>query len=239
MGKSRPKKSGTAKKREVRHRAAADITAPERASAPIEGVDGVMSGMVGGFRRAIGAERPAEKTWIDGALLWVVFALVLWMRSRFNTQADLWTIMVPTLVQGISMAFFFIPLVSISLSGIAPERIPAASGLSNFMRITAGAFGTSIVTTVWESRAALHHAQLAEAVHPGSPAAMAALGGLQAAGLTHDQALAQINRMVDQQAFMLAANDIFYLSAVLFLLLIPLVWLTRPQAAQEIGRAHV
>ncbi len=167
----------------------------------------------------------------------VVFALVLWMRSRFNTQADLWTIMVPTLVQGVSMAFFFIPLVSISLSGIAPERIPAASGLSNFMRITAGAFGTSIVTTVWESRAALHHAQLAEAVHPGSPAAVAALGGLQAAGLTHDQALAQINRMVDQQAFMLAANDIFYLSAVLFLLLIPLVWLTRPQAAQGAGDA--
>ena len=60
---------------------------------------------------------------------------------------------------------------------------------------------------------------------------------LQAAGLTHDQALAQINRMVDQQAFMLAANDIFYLSAVLFLLLIPLVWLTRPQAAQGAGDA--
>lgn len=77
MGKSRPKKSGTPKKREVRHRAAADVSTPERASAPIEGVSGVMSGMVGGFKRAIGAERPAEKTWIDGALLWVVFALVL------------------------------------------------------------------------------------------------------------------------------------------------------------------
>lgn len=77
MGKSRPKKSGTPKKREVRHRAAADVNAPERHTAPIEGVDGVMSGMVGGFKRAIGAERPAEKTWIDGALLWLVFALVL------------------------------------------------------------------------------------------------------------------------------------------------------------------
>ncbi len=165
----------------------------------------------------------------------LVFALVLWMRSRFNTQADLWTIMVPTLVQGVSMAFFFIPLVSITLSGIAPERLPAASGLSNFMRITAGAFGTSIVTTVWESRAALHHAQLSEAVNPGNAAAMAALRGLEATGMSHEQALAQINRMVDQQAFMLAANDIFYLSALLFLLLIPLVWLTRPQMAPAGG----
>jgi DHA2 family multidrug resistance protein len=35
--------------------------------------------------------------------------------------------------------------------------------------------------------------------------------------------------LVDQQAFMLAANDIFLVSAALFLILIPLVWLSRPQ----------
>ncbi len=162
----------------------------------------------------------------------LVFALVLWMRSRFNTQVDLFTIMVPTIVQGIAMAFFFIPLVSITLSGIPPERIPAASGLSNFMRITAGAFGTSIVTTLWESRAALHHSQLSEAINLGNQTAVATLGGLEASGLTHPQALAQINRLIDQQSFMLAANDIFYMSAAVFVLLIPLVWLSHPQRAQ-------
>jgi DHA2 family multidrug resistance protein len=34
--------------------------------------------------------------------------------------------------------------------------------------------------------------------------------------------------MVDQQAFMLAANDVFYGSSIIFLMLIPLVWLSRP-----------
>ncbi len=158
----------------------------------------------------------------------LVFALVLWMRSRFNTQADFGTIMIPTIIQGVAMAFFFIPLVTITLSGLPPERIAAASGLTNFARITAGAFGTSISTTLWENRAALHHAQLAEAVNPGSPAAQAVLSGLTAGGLTPEQALGQINRMVDQQAFMLAANDIFYGSALLFLALIPLIWLSHP-----------
>ena len=67
------------------------------------------------------------------------------------------------------MAFFFIPLMTITLSGLPPDRIPAASGLTNFARITAGAFGTSISTTLWENRAALHHAQLAESVNPGNP----------------------------------------------------------------------
>ena len=161
----------------------------------------------------------------------IVFALVLWLRSRFNTQADFWTIMIPTIIQGLAMAFFFIPLVTITLSGLPPERIASASGLTNFARITAGAFGTSISTTLWENRAALHHAQLAESVNPGNPAAQSALQGLAAGGMPHEQALAVINRMVDQQAFMLAANDIFYLSAAFFILLIPLVWLSHPSHA--------
>ncbi len=158
----------------------------------------------------------------------LVFALVLWMRSNFNTQADFWTIMIPTIIQGIAMAFFFIPLVTITLSGLSPDRIPAASGLSNFLRITAGAMGTSIATTLWENRAALHHAQLVESVNAGSTAANSAIAGLGASGLSSEQVLGQLNRLVDQQAFMLASNDLFYGSALLFILLIPLVWLARP-----------
>ncbi len=161
------------------------------------------------------------------AFAFVVFALVLWMRSNFNTQADVQTIMIPTIVQGVAMAFFFIPLVTITLSGLEPDRIPAASGLSNFVRITAGSFGTSIATTIWQDRAALHHAQITEYVNPGSPAANSALSGLANAGLTPDQILATLNRLVDQQAYMLAANDVFYASAIIFVCLIPLVFLAK------------
>ncbi|WP_457279047.1 DHA2 family efflux MFS transporter permease subunit [Polaromonas sp. P5_D5] len=161
------------------------------------------------------------------AFAFMVFALVLWMRSNFNTQADFRTIMIPTIIQGVAMAFFFIPLVTITLSGISPDKIPAASGLSNFVRITAGSFGTSIATTIWQDRAAMHHAQISEYVNQGSTATNSALTGLAGAGLTPDQALGTINRLVDQQAYMLAANDVFYVSALIFLLLIPLVFLTR------------
>jgi DHA2 family multidrug resistance protein len=173
----------------------------------------------------------------------LVFALVLFMRSRFSTQADFWTLMIPTIIQGVAMAFFFIPLVTITLSGLTPDRIPAASGLSNFLRITAGAMGTSIATTVWEDRAALHHAQLVEAVTNGNSAASSAIAGLGSSGFSADQVLGQINRLVDQQAFMLAADDLFYASAMIFILLIPLVWLSRPPkggagAADAAAGAH-
>ncbi|MFM1908207.1 MAG: hypothetical protein RLZZ591_1884 [Pseudomonadota bacterium] len=165
----------------------------------------------------------------------VVFAIVLYLRSRFNTQADFGTIMIPTIVQGIALAFFFIPLGTLTLSSVSPDKMAAAAGLSNFARITAGSFGTSIASTLWHDRAALHHAQLSEAVTLGRPAADAALQGLSSAGLESQQALAVVNRLVDQQAYMLAASDIFWASALVFLALIPLVWLAQPKRASATG----
>jgi len=170
--------------------------------------------------------------YIDPRLLvsgsFVVFALVLFMRAHFNTDATIGTLMLPTLIQGAAMAAFFIPLVTISLSGLTPDRIPAASGLFNFARITAGAFGTSITTTLWDRRATLHHAQLVERLTSGDPVTSQALGTLHAGGVGTDQSFELVNRLVDAQAFMLSADDIFYVSALLFLGLTLLVWLARP-----------
>lgn len=157
----------------------------------------------------------------------VMFAVVLMMRSHFNTQADFTTIMIPTIVQGIAVAFFFVPLSTITLGGIPPAQMASASGLSNFMRIVGGAFGTSITVTIWQDRAAMHHAQIIEAVNRGSQATADAMGGLAALGLNNTQSLATINRLVDQQSFMLAANDIFMGSAAIFMLLIPSIWFAK------------
>jgi DHA2 family multidrug resistance protein len=168
------------------------------------------------------------------------FAFVLWMRSRFNVQADFATILIPTVLQGAAMAFFFIPLQAIIFSGLTPDRMPAAAGLSNFARITAGAVGTSLFTTVWDNRATLHHAQLAETLHSGNDAALGTVDRLGSIGMTADQAWSSINRMVDQQAYTLAVNDLFLLSAGIFVLLVGMLWLTRPQrgAPVDAGAAH-
>jgi DHA2 family multidrug resistance protein len=171
-----------------------------------------------------------------------IFGLVLVMRSHFNTDADFATLILPTVIQGIAVAVFFIPLITLGLSGLPPARIPAASGLFNFARITAGSFGTSIATTLWDRRASLHHAQLIEHITPYDLSSTQGFANLQASGLDPSQSTALMNRIVDQQAFMLSANDIFLASAVLFLLLIGVVWLARPLkragAAEAAAGAH-
>ena len=181
------------------------------------------------------------RVFVTGAFL--IFALVLFMRADFNTSADFWTLMMPTIIQGAAVAIFFIPLVTLSLSGLSPDRIPSASGIFNFARITAGSFGTSIATTAWDHRATLHHAQLVEHLSSADAASSQALATLHASGLTPDQSYALLNRLVDQQAFMLSANDVFYVSGLLFLALIAVVWLARPvrgapQASEAAAGAH-
>lgn len=171
----------------------------------------------------------------------VFFGIVLYMRSKFNTQADFDTILIPTVLQGIAMAFFFIPLQAIVFSGLTPDRMPAAAGLSNFVRITCGAIGTSLFTTVWEDKAVAHHAHIVESLSTTNNAATQAISNLGAAGYTQPQALETINRLVDQQAFTLAATDVFRVSAFLFIAMIALVWLTKPSkggSGGDAGGAH-
>jgi DHA2 family multidrug resistance protein len=54
------------------------------------------------------------------------------------------------------------------------------------------------------------------------------------------QAAAQVSRLIDQQAFTRAADDVFLASAVLFLLMVPLIWLAkvRKGGAAVDGGAH-
>ena len=157
----------------------------------------------------------------------LMFGVVSFMRAGFALEADVYTIALPTFLQGAANVMFFLPLTALALSGLPKERIPAATGLNNFMRFTFGAFGASAGITLWDDRASLHRAQLVEHVTPYDPQAAAALEALQAAGLTPDQALGQLERMIDAQARMMGTNDIFWLSGVLFIVLAGMVWIAR------------
>jgi len=161
----------------------------------------------------------------------VVFALCFWMRSRYTTEVDTWSLAMPTLVQGIAMAGFFIPLVSITLSGLPGHRIAAASGLSNFVRIMCGGIGTSIFTTAWDHRTSFHHAQLTERASAFDPTFGQSMTQLGSLGLNTSQRYGMFDRLVTQQAAQLGVNDLFYISAVIFIVLIALIWITRPERA--------
>ena len=82
----------------------------------------------------------------------------------------------------------------------------------------------------------MHHAQLTEIARPGQAAFDQTVGTLQnGLGVSHAQALTLVDRMVNTQAFTMSAVDVFYGSAVIFLLLTGLVWFASAQV-REGGR---
>jgi DHA2 family multidrug resistance protein len=156
-----------------------------------------------------------------------VFGVSYFMRAGYTADASYSAYIMPLLVQGIAMAIFFIALLSIILDGVPPEQIPAASGLSNFLRIVAGSFATSITTTFWDDRAALHQTRLAEASSIYDSNVHEAMDKLAAAGLNQTQSIAVLTRELGNQAHLMSALDYFWLAGWLCWGIAGLVLLTR------------
>ncbi len=166
-----------------------------------------------------------------------VFGLagVAYWRSGFASNADFWTIAHPQILQGVFVPFFFIPTTSLALSAVLPEETASASGIANFMRTTAGAFATSFITTHWDNSATRARVELAGILN--RPSEM--IERLQAQGMNADQAMLQLDRLVQNQAVMIATNQVFSLTALVFVACACLVWLApKPKRAVSPAASH-
>jgi DHA2 family multidrug resistance protein len=164
---------------------------------------------------------------IMATVAFVAFAVSYFMRAGYTQDAGFWDFVMPMLVQGIAMSTFFVALITISLDGIPPERIPSASGISNFARITAGGFAASIITTLWDRREALHQSRLTDVSTVYNPVFQQAMDHLHHMGLTDMQAYGLLAHNLMQQAYLLSSTDLFWISGWLSVILIGAIWIAR------------
>jgi DHA2 family multidrug resistance protein len=164
---------------------------------------------------------------IIASIAFVAFGVSYLMRAGLTADASFFAFVLPLLVQGIAMATFFLAMITILLDGVSPERIPLASGLSNFARITAGGFAASVVTTIWDRREALHQSRMTDLTTVFNPAFTQALAGLHRLGFPDLGAKASVLRLITSQAYLLSADDIFWASGWSCFILIGMVWLCR------------
>ncbi|HEY6923747.1 MAG TPA: MFS transporter, partial [Steroidobacteraceae bacterium] len=161
----------------------------------------------------------------------VVFSVSYFMRAACPADASFWVFAVPALVQGVAMGTFFIALLTITLDRLPPERLPAASGLNNFLRITVSGFATSLTTTWWDRREALHQSRLVESLSVFDTALQQVTSTLKTLGLSGQSAAASVAHEVTNQGYLLASLDLFYFSGWTTLILIAVCWLARRPAA--------
>jgi DHA2 family multidrug resistance protein len=158
----------------------------------------------------------------------IVFALVGYWSSRFTPDIDYWSIALSRLAMGVGISCFFLPLVTISLSGLPPQRVAAASGLTNFMRNLGASFGTAITVWLWTNQASGYHAILMENIQAYNPQATDYLNRLHQLGMPGDVAYAYLERLITVQSYTYATDRILIISATVMLSLITLIWWAKP-----------
>ena len=149
--------------------------------------------------------------------------MMLW-RAGFTSQTPFSHIALPTFLQGMGVPFFFIPLMTLGTGSLPPDEVASGAGLISFIRTTAGAFAVSLTTTAWDDAADNARVNLLNE-RGGLPAAVEAL---QNAGLSAQQALAQVEGLIQQQAVMLATDRLFLIIAVALFASGALAWIAKP-----------
>jgi DHA2 family multidrug resistance protein len=168
-----------------------------------------------------------------GSLAFVVMGMTCFMRSDFYIGVDFYSIAMVQLIQGLGVAFFFMPVLTILLSDLQPSEIAAGSGLATFLRTLGGSFAASLTTFLWDHRAIVHHSQLAEhitAYDPATTATLKTMGDPQTAAAT-------VNNLITNQAYQISFNEVFHVLGWIFLSLIVVIWLAKPPFAAKAGPA--
>jgi DHA2 family multidrug resistance protein len=165
----------------------------------------------------------------------VVAAWSLYSLSVLNLNAGYWDIFWPQFIQGAALALLFVPLTTATMASIRREEMGNATSLFNLMRNLGGSFGIAGGTTFLARRQQFHTATLAAKVTHGDRTATAMAHGLQSAFVRHGsdpvtaakQSYGAIWGMVQQQATMQAFVDTFLALGIVFLLVLPLLFLMK------------
>lgn len=164
------------------------------------------------------------------------FTLTFFWFSMLTPTVSLYQLMLPRFFQGLGVSFFFIPLVTIALSPIPNHELAGASGVFNFIRLIAGGgFGTALYVTLWDRREIFHHSRLTEYPTLYNPLTLEFYDQLnQNLDLSTAQNSLILDNLLTSQAYLLAVNDIFWLTGWIFLACMPLIWLCKKGSAQKL-----
>jgi DHA2 family multidrug resistance protein len=169
--------------------------------------------------------------------------------SRFSLDLDFATAMRSRVVQSLGLAFLFVPISATAFARIPKERTNYAAGLFNLARNIGGSSGIAAVTTILARRAQFHQSVLVSHMTPYDAPYREALArtamAVQGAGSSGPDAAAQAHGILYgtmlRQSSMLAFADTFWIMAVLFIAVVPLMFLMKRTrgAGQATEAAHI
>jgi DHA2 family multidrug resistance protein len=172
----------------------------------------------------------------------VIVAASLFHMATFNLDIDFRTAMMARIYQSAGMAFLFVPVNVMAFYFIPKEKFNNATGIINLARNIGGSVGIAFVVTLLARRSQFHQGMLLGHMTPLDSAYQALVHGsarlLFAAGSNYTDAQIQAQGLayglVQRHAAMLAFVDDFWVMGLMFLILIPLMFMmkkARPHGA--------
>ncbi|MBN9486576.1 MAG: DHA2 family efflux MFS transporter permease subunit [Alphaproteobacteria bacterium] len=162
-------------------------------------------------------------------------AFGLFYMTRFYLDVDYNTFAWARIYQSVGLAFLFIPINTVAFIGVPLAKNNDASALINMMRNLGGSFGISLAITLLARRQQYHQSVLVEHVGSYSSQYHDTIQRLQQAFLARSSstvdalhhAQAMVYAMVQKQAALLSYIDTFWVLAIGFTALVPLIFLLR------------
>ncbi len=190
-------------------------------------VTGIMMPVVAGFMKK------NVSPYLLSGIGFILFFTFTYMLSDLNLTVGKEAFFWPLIIRGIGLGMIFIPLTTLSLSGLTGREIPQGTALSNMIRQMGGSFGTAIMTTYISSRTKFHVETLRDHISSFDALTRDRLNSFQNLFLSKgssayeaaQQALAAMQGALTKQALMLTYRDTFLVVGAFFIVCIPLLLL--------------
>jgi DHA2 family multidrug resistance protein len=180
------------------------------------------------------------------ALGFAILGLAMWYFASFNLATDYAREAGARMLQGLGLAFLFVPASQLAYSYLPKDKNNKASSLTNLFRNQGGSFGIALVTTMLARRTQYHQSVLVTHVTTFNQPLGATLTGITNRFFEHGSsmadasvsALAQVYATVQQQAAMLAFLDCFQILGVVAFIGVPLAIFIRKFKQGGSAAAH-
>jgi DHA2 family multidrug resistance protein len=189
--------------------------------------------------------RQVDTRWLIACGLLTIAIANYWM-SLMNIQISPWQVVWPRMVLTAGLGFIFAPI-NVAAFKYVPQSLRAtAVGFASLLRNEGGSVGTSLSQTIEERREQFHLSRLGDSLSQLNPLVSSALERGQAFFLqqTGDPAQSQLMaiqalaNLRQQQAASLSYFDVFWITAIVPLLLLVLVFLMKPSVAEKGAAIH-
>jgi DHA2 family multidrug resistance protein len=140
-----------------------------------------------------------------------------------TSDSSFWTFLIPLALSGIGLSQLFVPLTISTIGSVSPAEIPAASAFFNLARQIGGSIAIAVLVTVLARQGDVHRTALASSItRDRAPIAQS----IQRQGSVA-AAARQLDQLVGAQSQVLAYADTAADTALITLVLTPLVFLMR------------